>query len=215
MIGSFGSITGESMDRAQNNCYRADSVQCTTDMLKRWAAGSDRAAEQLMGRLYPDLLAMAGRQGELLRLTATRSDLAQELCIRILEQRSTNWQGRAHFFAIAAKLVRRIAVDRLRWETREKRGGGQKAVGIEEVGPIMPEFDFDLLALDRALSRLADGSPSIALVVELKFFAGLSIEETAEILEIGRTTVIRRWRFARAWLGAAMKGEAPELEAGN
>ena len=181
----------------------------TTGLLEQWAAGSETAASAVLERLYPDLLSLAGRHQWRAGASSTPSSLAQELCIRLLGQRRAGWHCRAHFFAVAAKLIRRLAVDRARREQRLKRGSSQRRVDLEEIEPTYEPGGVDLIALDAGLDRLARMSPSTARVVEMRFFAGLSIEETATVLEVGRTTVVRRWRLAKAWLRAVMNGEQP------
>lgn len=160
-----------------------------------------------MERLYPDLRRLARHHRWDLDLSAQPSDLAQELFIRLSSQRRTGWQDRAHFFAIAAKLIRRVVVDQLRHRRRLKRGGEAEQVELEEARLVTAGVDLDLLALDEALGRLAAISPSAVDVVELRFFTGLNVEETAAVLDVGRATVIRRWRFARAWLRDALGAE--------
>lgn len=182
----------------------------TTALLHRWSAGCPASAETLMERLYPDLRDLAGRHGWRLRPWASPSDLAQDLCLSLLRQDRASWHNRRHFFAVAAKLVRRIAADRCRSEGRLKRTRRVELRLEDDVDAHSP-FELDHLALDLALDQLARASPSAVRVVELRYFAGLSIDETAAVLDVGRTTVVRRWRFARAWLRAALDGVAPEL----
>lgn len=177
-------------------------------LLRRWAAGCADSGARLMERLYPDLRRLALHHRWDLDLSAQPSDLAQDLFLRLSDQRRTAWQDRAHFFAVAAKLIRRVVVDHLRHRHRLKRGGEAEHVEVEEARLAIPGVDLEVLALDEALGRLAEISPSAVQVVELRFFTGLSVEETAAVLDVGRATVIRRWRFARAWLRDALGSEA-------
>jgi RNA polymerase sigma factor (TIGR02999 family) len=166
-----------------------------------------------MERLYPDLRDLAGRHAWRMDLEGSASDLAQELCLQLLQQQRTTWRNRGHFFAVAAKLARRLVSDRRRHDRRLKRGGRIEHVPLPD-DLAAAEGDLDLLALDEALDRLARISPSAVRVVELRFFAGLEIDETAAALEVGRATVLRRWRFARAWLYDALKDAAVEQRSG-
>lgn len=176
----------------------------TTSALAKWSEGSAEAVDDLLGRLYPDLRRLAhGHRWGLATLDST-SDLAQDLCVRLFRQRAPEWKNRGHFFAVAAKLMRRIAVDSDRRARALKRGGDREQVDLDRVDLVDEGLDVDLIALEEALERLSRSSPSVVKVVELRYFAGLSVDETAAVLEIGRATVLRRWRFARAWLHAAL-----------
>lgn len=188
----------------------------TTDLLARWGDGCDRSAEALFLRLYPDLRDLAGRHAWRVQLADSASSLAQDLCVSLLRQRRTRWRNRGHFFAVAARLIRRLAVDRYRRGERLKRGGSAEHLSLDEVEleDEQAADDVDLVALDRSLDRLAELSPSAARVVELRYFAGLNLEEVAAVLEIGRSTAFRRWSFAKTWLYASMSGmPLPEVEA--
>lgn len=195
----IGGETG-SIDLAETASPGGDD---TTALLNLWTRGDAEAGERLMERIYPDLLRLAVRHRWDLDLTAQASDLAQDLFVRMSRQRRVTWADRAHFFAVAAKMIRRIIVDHLKERHRSKRGGRAQRLGLEDV-ELSASVDFDLIALDQALERLARASPSAVQVVELRYFAGLNVDETAKVLEIGRATVIRRWRFARAWLRRAL-----------
>lgn len=178
----------------------------TTALLNRWAEGRSELGWQLMERIYPDLLRLAAHHGWSWDLTARPSDLVQETLLRLEQQRSSAWTDRAHFFAVAARLIRRVVVDQVKKGRRLKRGGRSRTQDIEEVGEEPWHLDLDVLALHQALKSLARTSPSAVRVVELRYFAGLSIAETAAVLGVGRTTVVRRWRFARAWLRLELQG---------
>lgn len=163
-----------------------------------------------MARIYPDLerLAMHCQWGS--ELSARPSDLVQETFLRLARQEHTVWNDRAHFFAVAARLIRRAVVDEVRFRGALKRSAGDPARGWDqEVAGEAGGLDLEVLALHQALERLARTSPSAARVVELRYFAGLSVDEIAELLDVARSTVKRRWRFARAWLQLELVGEAP------
>jgi RNA polymerase sigma factor (TIGR02999 family) len=123
-----------------------------------------------------------------------------EVYLRLVEQSAATWNDRAHFFAVAAQLMRRILVDHARAHRAEKRGGQMERVQLDEARDVGLEEDLDLVALDDALKDLAQLDPRQARVVELKFFGGLNIDETAEVLGVSSATVTRDWRYARAWL---------------
>ena len=134
--------------------------------------------------------------------TLQTSALVNEAYLRLVDQRRVQWQNRAHFFGVAAQLMRRLLVDHARGRNRQKRGGGMLVVPLEEhdvAGPA-PDEGLDLVSLDGALDRLAELSPQQGRIVELRYFGGLSIEETAEVLGVSTMTVKRGWAMARAWL---------------
>jgi RNA polymerase sigma-70 factor, ECF subfamily len=144
------------------------------------------------------------RAGHTLQPTA----LVHEAYLRMIDQTQVHWQNRAHFFGVAAQMMRRILVDHARAHEAEKRGGEFQKLSLDEnLDASGGERDVNLVALDDALNRLAEMDPQKSKIVELRFFGGLSIEETAEVLGIGTATVIRQWRMARAWLyGQVQKG---------
>lgn len=174
-----------------------------TQLLIRWNNGDQVALEKLMPLVYGELRRLASnylrreRQGHTLQPTA----LVNEAYIRLVDQRSANWQNRAQFYGIAAQLMRRILVDHVRSKHAEKRGGSeQQRLSITSAEGLSTKPDFDVLALHEALEELATIDPQQERIVELKFFGGLSIEETAEVLGVGHATVERDWKMARAWL---------------
>lgn len=174
-----------------------------TQLLIRWNNGDQLALEKLMPLVYGELRRLASnylrreRQGHTLQPTA----LVNEAYIRLVDQRSANWQNRAQFYGIAAQLMRRILVDHARSKHAEKRGGSaQQRLSITSAKGLSAKPDFDVLALHEALKELAIIDPQQARIVELKFFGGLSIEEIAEVLGVGHATVERDWKMARAWL---------------
>jgi RNA polymerase sigma factor (TIGR02999 family) len=180
-----------------------------TDLLTRWKGG-DRSAEcELVTLVYPLLREIAAaqvrRNSKVLTLQAT--ELANEAYSRLAKLHAIDWQNRDHFFAIAATVIRRVVIDYLRQRGSSKRGGRLPLVALHEVTDAqMPVFDdsVDWIGLDEALSELGTVDSSCARVVELKFFSGLTNEKIAEVCGSSVPTVVRQWRFARAWLGQRM-----------
>jgi RNA polymerase sigma factor (TIGR02999 family) len=174
-----------------------------TQMLREWSGGKREALDKLMPLVYDELHRQAARylrresQGHTLQTTA----LIHETYLKLIDQRDVRWQNRAHFFAIAAQAMRRIMVDYARTKQREKRGGGDEKLPLEAAMSVaVDESSVDLIALDEALTRLGEIDLQQARVVELRYFSGLSLEETAEALHISRATAAREWNVARAWL---------------
>ncbi|HEX5042526.1 MAG TPA: ECF-type sigma factor [Candidatus Polarisedimenticolaceae bacterium] len=170
-----------------------------TDLLSRWRAGDDRALEQLASVVYGELRHMAGRylRQERNGQTLQTQDLIHEAFLRLLGQRDVDWQNRAHFFGIAAQMMRRILTDHARRRASVRHGGGMRLVLADEV----PEqLDGDVLAVDEALTELKGVDEELARIVELRFFGGLQQEEIAAILGLSTATLNRRFRIAKAWL---------------
>jgi RNA polymerase sigma factor (TIGR02999 family) len=178
------------------------STQEITQLLVAWNDGDAAALEQLTPLVHTELhrLAkryMAGeRAGHILQTTA----LVNEAWLRLIDWQNVEWQNRAHFFGLAAQMMRRILVDFARAQHREKRGGEALQVSLSEAANVAEEQGADLVALDDALQALEKLDPRQARVVELRFFAGLSLEETAEALNVSVATVRRDWSLAEAWL---------------
>jgi len=174
------------------------------------AGGGAAEVDRLYERVYGELKLLArrvraGRAGETLNTTA----LVNEAYLKLARGRGAAWKDRAHFFAIAARAMRQVLVDSARRRLAAKRGAGGALVSLDEAaetGPIRPEA---LVALDEALNRLAAIDPRRAAVVEQRYFAGLSVEETAQVLGLSVATIERDWRTARAWLAVALQDEAP------
>jgi RNA polymerase sigma factor (TIGR02999 family) len=170
--------------------------------LLRKCQGDRRAAGELAAAVYSELRRLAHRYlqhergGHSLRST----DLVHEAYLRLVNQQQAQWQDRAHFFAVCGKIMRQILVDHARARLRDKRGGGAPMLVLNEAIDLPEQRTFELIALDDALESLAKLDPQQSHIVELRFFAGLSVEETAEALGISRTTVNRDWVTARAWL---------------
>lgn len=174
-----------------------------TELLIDWGQGDQAALEKLMPLVYDELRRLANNylRREAAGHTLQPTALVNEAYLKLVGQRSPNWQNRAHFFAISAKLMRRILVDHARQRQAAKRGGSQQQrLSITSAETILKQPEIDLLALNEALDELARMDTQQGRIVELKFFAGLSIEETAEVLGISHATVERDWKMARAWL---------------
>ena len=179
-----------------------------THLLNEWHAGDEGALDRLTPLVYEELRRQAAcylrreRPGHTLQTTA----LLHEAYLRIVEARGVRWQGRAHFFAIAANLMRRVLVAHARRRNADKRGGSDERVPLDEALAVAAAADLDLLAIDVALEKLEAVSERQARVVELRFFTGLSVEETAEALGVSEKTVKRDWNVARAWLRRELGG---------
>jgi RNA polymerase sigma factor (TIGR02999 family) len=184
----------------------ASSAQHVTQLLQDWSQGKDAALEELLPLVHQELRRLARRYmfGERLGHTLQATALVNEAYLRLVNSRQVNWQNRAHFFAISAQLMRRILVDYARARGYQKRGGGVPKVTLDEALMGSQEKGHDLVALDDALKTLADVDPRKCKVIELHFFGGLSVEETAEVLKVSPDTVMRDWRLAKAWLTREM-----------
>ena len=179
-----------------------------TRLLLDWSSGDRDSFDRLAPLVYDELRQLARRYmrrerpGHTLQTTA----LVNEAYLRLVDQKAVRWQNRAHFFAIAAQMMRRILVDYARARRYDKRGGGARQVSFDEVAVYARERDADLVAIDDVLTSLSVHDPRKSEIVTLRYFGGLSIEEVAEVLAISRTTVQREWRAAKAWLYHALSG---------
>jgi len=173
-----------------------------TQLLKAWAAGDDRALEKLTPLVYGELHRMARRcmAGQRSGHPLQTSALVNEVYLQLVDCGRVNWQDRAHFFAVSAQLMRRILIDFARSRGYQKRGGGALHIPLDEAPSLGNEPDPNLVALDDALKALAAIDERKSKVVELRFFGGLSVEETAEVLRVSVETVMRDWRLAKIWL---------------
>ncbi len=174
-----------------------------TQMLKEWSDGDQNIFDKLMPLVYEELRRQASRylRKERSNHTLQTTALIHEAYLKLIDQKNVEWQNRAHFFAIAAQAMRRILVDYARERHRTKRGGAAENLPLEKAAFIVSkEKSLDLVALDEALTRLAKFDERQARVVELKFFSGLDIDETAEVLGVSNATVRRDWNMAKAWL---------------
>jgi RNA polymerase sigma factor (TIGR02999 family) len=189
---------------------RTPSKQAITVLLRAWGEGDEQSLEKLTPLVYAELRRVARqfmareRSGHTLQATA----LVNEVYVRLVDVKNVSWHDRAHFFAVCARMMRRILTDFARARHYMKRGGGAPCTSLHEGLVAGQERSKDLLAVDDALTALESLEPRKSQVVELRFFGGLSVEETAEVLKVSPETVMRDWKFAKAWL-------ARELRRGN
>jgi RNA polymerase sigma factor (TIGR02999 family) len=183
----------------------AEPSAAVTRLLVRWTEGDKQALEDLLPLVYDELRRQARRylQQERPGHTLQSTALVHEAYLRLVDQ-NVSWQNRAHFFGIAAQMMRRILVDHARSRSAAKRGDGACRVTLDEGLVALEQRDLDIVALDDALANLAKIDPQQSKIVELRFFAGLSIEETSEVLHISPATVKRDWAMAKAWLHREM-----------
>ena len=176
-----------------------------TRLLVDWGNGDQAALDELIPLVYDELRRVAGRymRRESQDHTLQTSALVNEAYLRLVDQKSVQWQNRAHFFGVAAQLMRRILVDHARSRSRVKRGGGAQMVSLDEQA-VMSKEVAEVIALDEALKTLADMDLRKSQIVEMKFFGGLTNEEVAEVLKVTSRTVEREWRKAKAWLHRAI-----------
>lgn len=179
----------------------------TTILLRQWTRGDDRAANELFNRLYAEIHAIAGRarrDGPAGAPQATA--LVHELYLRLAAQKRAQWKNRGHFFAIASRILRRIVVDEARSSRAAKRGSDVQKISLAELGEIgLGGRPAEVLAVEACLQELERQSPERARLVELRFFAGLSLEETAEVLGQSRATTVRQWRVTKGWLSRELE----------
>ncbi|HMD98956.1 MAG TPA: sigma-70 family RNA polymerase sigma factor [Terriglobia bacterium] len=188
------------------------SAHQVTQLLKAWSEGEQSAIEKLIPIVHDELHCLAQRYmanerpGHTLQTTA----LVNEAYLRLVDSAHTSWQNRAHFFAVCAQAMRRILVDWARSRQAMKRGGHIRPLQLDEGLAVAETPGADLVALDEALKALAAVDPRKSQVVELRFFGGLSVEETAEVLKVSNETVLRDWRLAKSWLRRELSGEKPD-----
>ena len=180
-----------------------------TGLLQRWSQGDRGALDALMPLVYEDLRRLAGYylSQEARAQTLQNTALVHEVYLRLCGQQHPGWQGRAHFFAVAAKMIRRILVDHARQKSAAKRGGMMQADPLDEALTIPVKADIDTLLLDQLLNELAAFDSRKSQVVEMRFFGGLSAKDIAIVLDTTEATVRRDWNIARAWLYRRMQGE--------
>jgi len=181
-----------------------------TQLLLNWSKGDASALDQLIPLVYPQLRRIAraymGRENS--AQTLQTSALINEAYLRLVNQQQVEWQDRAHFFAVAAQIMRHILVDHARRYRRNKRGGGAQHVELDDISVVCEERAVELVALDDALKRLAEMDPRKSQIVELRFFGGLTVDETAEVMKLAPITIMREWRAAKAWLGREVSGDS-------
>ncbi len=180
-----------------------------TELLRAWSRGDEQALEELTPLVYRKLHEVAGAYmgrespGHTLQTTA----LINEVYVRLVNLREVNWQDRAHFFAVCAQMMRRILTDFARSRRYVKRGADAPHVSLDEALTVSRDLPKDIIALDLALNALAKFDPRASQVVELRFFGGLTLEETAEVLKVSAETVTRDWRMAKSWLLRELSGD--------
>ena len=178
------------------------SAQEITYLLLAWRQGDEEALEKLVPVVHQELRRLAHRYmaGERRALTLQTTALVNEAYLRLVDSPRVQWQNRVHFFAVSAQLMRRILVDFARSRRSQKRGGGAPPISLDEGLVVSAERGQDLIALDDALDALSEMDERKGRVVELRFFGGLSVKETAQVLGISQDTVSRDWRLSKAWL---------------
>ena len=195
----------------------AESAEGVAELVEQASLGDQRAVSTLMPIVYDELRRLAGaymqreRPGQTIQPTA----LVHEAYLRLLKDKKKDWHGRTHFVAIAARSMRQILVERARSKATEKRGGARNRVTLDEAVGREYEPTVDLLAIDEALVRLAEFDPQQAGIVELRFFGGLTIEETAQAMDISPATVKRGWTVARAWLRREVRADEEREASGS
>lgn len=183
-----------------------------TELLVAWSNGNQAARDQLMSAVYDELHRLARRymRRESPGHTLQTSALLNEAFLRLVDQKNVHWQNRAHFFGIAAQMMRRILVDYARSRNYEKRGGGARAVSLDEALIVSNARNEEVVNVHEALERLTEFDSRKGQIVELRFFGGLSIEETAKVLGVSPGTVMRDWTLAKAWLRREMSPDSIE-----
>jgi len=184
-----------------------------TTLLREWQSGDREALDRLIPLVYEELRVIASRHlsHEHHAAAIQTTALVSEAYMKLIDQRHVDWQSRAHFFAVAAHVMRRILLDDARWRLREKRGGGALTLAVDDLSisaPVAPVEPIDIIAIDRALEDLERLDADQARIVELRFFGGLTVEETGEVLGISPATVKREWAIAKGWLHRALTGGA-------
>ena len=185
-----------------------------TELLQAWGHGDLDARERVVVIVYEELRHRAAvhlrreRQGHTLQPTA----LVHEAYLRLIDQRRAGWQNRAQFLAVASQMMRRILIDRARGRNRAKRLGGRRQISLDRAVVVTPPFDIDVLDLDLALTKLEAFDPRKSRIAELRFFGGLSLEETGHVLDLSLATVERDWQTARAWLFKTLSAQPRVLD---
>jgi len=188
------------------------SPKTPTQILIACDRGDEGALDELLPLVYRELRAVAENQlrGERSDHTLQPTALVHEAYLRLIDQREVDWQNRTHFFSVAAEMMRRILVNYARDRNTQKRGGTQHKVALDEAISSTLERDIEVVSLDDALTDLAELDPRQARIVELRFFAGLTVEEVAEVLDVSPATIKREWRTAKLWLKREMTEDGDE-----
>jgi len=173
-----------------------------TELLLKWSEGDNLALDQLMPLVYDELHLLAKRhlRHEHRDISLQPTILVHEVYLKLIEQKNLDWQHRAQFFGLAARLIRNILIDHARRQQAAKRGGGKYLLSLSEADRLSRQPDVELIALNDALDKLAALKPDHSRSIELRFFGGLTVEETAEVMGVSEITVHRYWNFAKAWL---------------
>ena len=197
------------METPKPNNDDSQTVHQITERLIAWSSGDVAALDDVIRAVYQELRQMADRylRKERSEHTLQPTALVHEAYLRLIDQTQVSWQNRAHFFGVAAQMMRRILIDHAKTKHREKRGGAMTRLPLDEALDLSQGRDSDLVALDNALKILANIDERKSRVVELRFFGGLSVEETADVLQISPQTVLRDWKLAKAWLYQEINSE--------
>jgi RNA polymerase sigma factor (TIGR02999 family) len=185
------------------------SLGQVTRLLNDWSDGDSTALDELIPIIYDELRSLAAHylRRERADHTLQPTALVHEAYFRLVDQKEVRWQSRAHFFGIAAQMMRRVLIDHAKSQGRAKRGGGRQKVDLDQAAGLSEEQASEVMALDDALEALARIDPRKSKIVELRYFGGLSVEETAEVLGVSPNTIMRDWAMAKAWLYNEIKGE--------
>lgn len=180
-----------------------------TELLAAWSSGRTEALDRLLPLVEAELRRIAHNymRRENANHTLQTTALVNEAFLHLVDQKAVRWQNRAHFFAIASKIMRRILLNHARDRVANKRGGGAEHISLENTVVLSPEKSAEIIALDEALERLAKIDKTKSKIVEMRFFGGLTVEETAEVIGVAPVTVAVHWRLAKAWLGREIRGE--------
>lgn len=203
----YTSVIGGSLFKPLENLMVTSGSHSVTGLLKEWSEGDASALDKLTPLVLSELRRLAHRymSGESPGHTLGTTALINEAYVRLVDGRRASWQNRAHFFGVCARLMRQILTDFARSRRAKKRGAGAARLSLDEAPEISADPRADLVALDEALDRLAEVDSRKSQVVELRFFGGLNAEETAEVLNVSPKTVLRDWKFAKAWLLRELK----------
>ena len=185
-----------------------------TLLLHAAASGQRESVDALMAAIYEDMRRLAARHmgGERRNHTLQPTAVVHEAYVRLIDQHKTDWKDRLHFFAVASRIIRRVLIDHARANEADKRGGDRTRISLTDQEIAGPSRDIDLIALDEALKELAEIDSQQSRIVELRYFGGCTVEEVAEVLQIGKRTVDRDWQAAKAWLFLRLEGDDADAE---